>query len=733
MDDQRIKDFETVGTICGYARISFDTEREDDENTSIENQLKIINDYVRTHFPKCTLLEFKDRDRSGYTFSQREQYQVMRKKLISGDSKILIIKDFSRFARRNSLGLYELEQLRDAGVRIISVMDAIDYPTHDEWLMIQFRFLTNELPVTDTSKKVKNSVSSAQKNGEWLCAVPYGYVITNQKKKQYEIVPDEAEIVKKVFELYNNGWGYKKIANYLTSKHIPTPRMKEKMRLEEQGESPRRVIKSDWNIMTIQNILKNDFYIGTLRQHKYTRTTINGVDKKLSETENFVFEKHHESIVDDKTFLKAQELLKMRSTTHYRGVKKYENPYSGFLYCGDCLSPMFAMSRSDLAPAYTCGTYHKRGIKGCTSHHTRVDFLDNILRDYIKMVKINSEDMIAELEKSIAAEGDNVDDNDKVLRLLENQLTRAKEELKATKKQKIRDVSRDPDNYELYESTYAEIEDEIANRIYGIREQIKLSSNKRNDLIEINRCAKTAFSVFDDILNKEKLTKSDIGLIVEKILVYENGIIEIKLRSDIEHLLKVGELPNKEIDANFNFDSIGNSYQAAYLIKVPNHTDKAYTVNVINSGDPLEIYTDREGEVIFKKYSPIGELGDFASSYAETLAKTSGLPVCITDKDSIIAVSGIPRKELMEKRVSSDLEQVMTEKTSYVKTAQNSKSVIIADGYDKYTAGVVVPIISEGDSIGSVVMLGDESKSFGELETKLAQSAAGFLGKQMEQ
>lgn len=153
----------------------------------------------------------------------------------------------------------------------------------------------------------------------------------------------------------------------------------------------------------------------------------------------------------------------------------------------------------------------------------------------------------------------------------------------------------------------------------------------------------------------------------------------------------------------------------------------------IKEGDPLEIYTDREGEVIFKKYSPIGELGDFASSYADTLAKTSGYPVCITDKDSIIAVSGVPKKELQEKRVSTELEKVMSDKTNFIKTGSESRTLNIADGAEKYFAGVVVPIISEGDSIGSVVLFSDEDRSMGEVETKLAESAAGFLGKQMEQ
>ncbi|MDP4133917.1 MAG: stage V sporulation protein T [Bacillota bacterium] len=152
----------------------------------------------------------------------------------------------------------------------------------------------------------------------------------------------------------------------------------------------------------------------------------------------------------------------------------------------------------------------------------------------------------------------------------------------------------------------------------------------------------------------------------------------------------------------------------------------------IREGDPLEIYTGRDGEVIFKKYSPIGELGDFATTYAETLAKTAGMPVCITDKDNIIAVSGVPKKELSEKPLSSELEQLINEKTNFVLKPGQSRRPGIAAGSDKYMAGIVVPIISEGDAIGSVVMIDDGEETFGEVAEKLAISAAGFLGRQME-
>lgn len=732
--DSNVLDKELKVEISLYARISVDTEKESDENTSIENQLKIMRNFVKQSFPNCSVREYIDKDKSGYTFEQRENYQDMRKALLSGKSKILIVKDFSRFSRRTSLGLWELEQMRDAGVRIISIMDSVDFPTHDDWLNISVRFMTNELPVTETSKKVRKSIKAMQQEGEWLCAVPYGYILKTVFNKQVvEIVPDEAEIVKEIFRLYAyEGRGYDTIAKILTEKNIPTPRMKEKERAEQQGKVYKRQVSKAWNTATLDGLLRNDFYIGVYRGNKYTRGSINGSDKRTDKDEHIVIPNHHTSIIDDKLFFFTQTQLELRcgEHTHYRGVKKYPTPYTGYLFCGDCNSPMFSRSRSDLAPSYICGGYQKNSKGGCSTHHTRVDFLDNVLKDYIRLVKENCKDMITELEKTIATEADSVKESEKVIKLLEGQLASAKEELKAVKKQKVKELASSPEDPELIEETYLDIEEEITHRIHGLQEQLKHNMSKRGQVIEIARVSKTVFEVFDDILNKEQLTKVEIGLIVKKITVFECGIIEIKLRADIEQLLKTGTLPN-EYNANFHFDSIGNSFNTKYIHKVRNQADKAYTVNVINEGDPLEIYTDREGGVIFKKYSPVSELGDFANQYAETLYKTSGFPVCITDKDSIIATAGIAKRELHEKPVSMEMERVMEEKTSIVCT--DSKTVPVTDHYEKYTAGVISPIISDGDVLGNVVVMrSGEKDKMTDVEIKLANAASMFLAKQME-
>ena len=736
--------------IAAYMRISVDTEK-DRDNTSIENQRRIIKAYIKQTFPDAEVDFYEDRDRSGYTFEQRENYQRMRPLLMNGHYDILMIKDFSRFSRRNSRGLVELEDLRDAGVRIISIGDGIDYPTYDDWNNIQVRFLLNEMPVTDASKKVKRVVESRQNEGNWICAVPYGYYFVNTKEMIFEVDEAAAEVVREIFDLYIKGWGYKKIANYLTEKNIPTPRMVEKERKEAEAaknkskEEIKIKASSVWAIPTVSGILQNDFYIGTLRQRKYARKNINGADKKLDVEENKVFENHHPAIVDVKTFMKAQQQLKQRSISHYRGVKKYENEYSGFLFCGDCGSPMFSMSRPDLAPAYTCGTYHKRGLKGCTSHHIRLDTLDDLLKNYVERVMKNSEKMIAELEKAIKDEPQMMKSSASTIAKLEVELAKARESYKATQKQKIRELMKaDGDNREIIEETYEEIETELLQKIDGLEKQLEMTVEHRNTRIEVNRIAKTALDIFRDFLEKDKLDKGDLSLIIDKIIVFENkeegtNKIEIKLKADIQMLLETGTLTEEELEesgyrgkvVNFNWD-IESNLSAQIVQKVRNQRDKAFGVNVICEGDPLEIYTSKEGEVIFKKYSLMGGVDEFASQICETLSKSTGATVAVTDRDSIIAAAGSARRDLIGKRISAQLEQIMEDRGIY-QASPNERSVFVTESLDRYCATIAAPIISEGDALGLVLFVGSEGDTnVGETEYKLAQTIASFLGKHME-
>ena len=702
--------------IAGYCRISVDDEL-DRDNVSIENQKAIISDFVEHKFPGAELVFYEDRDRSGYTFEQREGYQAMRRELMAHRLDILVIKDFSRFSRRNSRGLVELEDLRDSGARIISIGDGIDFPNDDDWLKIQFQFLINEMPVTDTSKKVKSVIRRRQEDGKWICAAPYGYIVN--KKQQFEVVPVEAEIVRRIYRLYIDGWGYKKIANTLTDEGIPTPRMAERERKIAEGEEYRRSVKSAWSIATVQGILDNDFYIGTLRQGKYTRAKINGRDILRDEVEQIVIENHHQPIIDYRTFATVRALREKRAKYNYRGVKINENVYSGFLECGDCGAPMFALSRRDLKPAYTCGTYHRRGTAGCTTHHIRVDKLDELVKLYVRKVRDNSAEMLERLNAELAREPEDVAETERSAANLEDVLLDAQEELKATKRQRVRDIMRHPENEAVLEATYDELEADLLRKIEGLQSQIEHVTDRRNTMIRTNRAAKTAMEVFDDIIGKEKLEKQDLELIIERIKVYEDRV-EIQLKADIDTLLRRGELPEPDTEP------------VTVVQTSTHHADRAISANVVNEGDPLEIFTDKDGEVIFKKYSPIGELSDFAAQICDSLHKSTDCVAAVCDRDVVIAVAGGGRRELFEKRISPELEQIMESRRVY-RHESGGSSVPVTDGESGYCVSVAAPVISEGDLMGCVIFASPKSAPpSGDVEYKLAQTVASFLGKQME-
>lgn len=153
----------------------------------------------------------------------------------------------------------------------------------------------------------------------------------------------------------------------------------------------------------------------------------------------------------------------------------------------------------------------------------------------------------------------------------------------------------------------------------------------------------------------------------------------------------------------------------------------------IREGDPLEIYTSSEGEVIFKKYSPMGEILGNASQYAEVLAKMTGLPAAICDRDHVIAAAGMPKKELLERRITPALEEAMESRKCIACTSSGETPLRPVEGVDK-TALVCCPIISEGDVTGSVLLLANgQDAPASELQTKLTQAAAAFLSKQLEE
>lgn len=155
----------------------------------------------------------------------------------------------------------------------------------------------------------------------------------------------------------------------------------------------------------------------------------------------------------------------------------------------------------------------------------------------------------------------------------------------------------------------------------------------------------------------------------------------------------------------------------------------------IKEGTPMEIFTDREGEIILKKYSPIGELSIFAKEYVEALAQTTGMVACITDHDQVVAASGHGSREYEGKTISSELDRVIADREAKCYYGEEKGKISLIQNQKENKAGLIVqPIICAGDAIGSVALVGKSNgEKFGNPERMLVQTAAGFLGRQMEQ
>ena len=254
-----------------------------------------------------------------------------------------------------------------------------------------------------------------------------------------------------------------------------------------------------------------------------------------------------------------------------------------------------------------------------------------------------------------------------------------------------------------------------------------LYADHRNSVIRLNRVSRTALEIFDEILQKEKLDKEDLEFLIERITVYEDRI-DIQLKADIDALLRAG-----------GSEDAARAVQSERSVYAPpaHSPVREKPVTVVSSGDPLEIYTDRDGEVILKKYSPIGEIAAFAKDYTESLFRSMGHIACICDRDMVVAASGVPRKELWDKPISHDLETAIQNRQSVaINKSAGGKVFSVTNEEDGggYTAPVFSPIIADGEAIGGVLLLSrEQGVKMGDTELKVAETTAGIVGRQMEQ
>ena len=524
---------------AGYVRLS----RDDDKRNyvSIENQKLIINQYAVNHGVVIDRW-YEDDGISGYIFDRPGFQQMMVD--LDKDIDTVYVKDFSRLGRHNAKVLLLLDEFQERGKHLIVIDDNYDsMDSSDDTIGIKTWF--NERYVKDTSKKIKRAIGARQKEGTLITRPPFGYRRSSKDKSILEIIPKEAEVIKEIYDLYLSGSGYRKIATYLTEKGTPTPSMIQRERELEEGIVSKRTVASKWSDSMVKEILDNDFYIGTFRLRKRARNTVHGKDKRVPKEEQCIFENHHPAIIDKATFSLVQELKEKRNRTNYRGSRgqwlgsKIPNPFGSCLFCKDCgsrLTPIKRKTSSRERKYYICTTYNTKGKSYCSKAHLieEEDLMEDVLT-YIKMCRNALCEIIATYDlKDFEVEKKSIEEKRQELHA---KISERKNQLKVLLTQKVKDLAVAAGNEELINETYDSMQKDLLAQIHGLEMQITELDETAVETPDVQDKLKNALDVVDKIIAGGTLDRRDIELLIERIVVDEDGMPEITLKYGLSNLI----------------------------------------------------------------------------------------------------------------------------------------------------------------------------------------------------
>lgn len=537
---------------AGYVRLS----RDDDKRNyvSIENQKLIINQYAAE---RNIVIDrwYEDDGVSGYIFDRPGFNQLMAD--LDKDLETVFVKDFSRLGRHNAKVLLLLDEFQEREKHLIVIDDNYDsYNPDDDTIGIKTWY--NERYVKDTSKKIRRAIGARQKEGTLMTQPPFGYVRNAKNKEILEIVPKEAEVIKLVYDLYLKGSGYRKIANHLTDLNFPTPSMVRHEREVSEGRQTNRQIADHWSDSMVKELLDNDFYIGTFRLRKRARSTIHGSDKRVSKEEQCIFENHHPAIIDKMTFDLIQDMKSKRAKHNYRGSRgqwldsEIPNPFGSCLFCRDCgsrLTPIVRKTSSGQRKYYICSKYNTKGTHYCSKAHLieEQDLMNDVVT-YVRLCRDTLSEVIAGYDmKDFESEKKSVDEKRAEF---QKEIEVQKKQLKAVFAQKIKDLSINPDNEELITETYEGLQNDILARIHGLELQLQELNDTKLENPVVKEKLKTALDVVDEIIEKGSLTRKDIEVLIEKIVVDEEGMPEIELKYGLSNLIQYS--PAEELNRQEN-------------------------------------------------------------------------------------------------------------------------------------------------------------------------------------
>jgi site-specific DNA recombinase len=508
--------------VVGYMRLSRDEDKE--SYSSIISQKSIIDEYaVRQNWQISKY--YIDDNCSGYSF-ERPAFKELLEDLENNCIDVIIAKDLSRIGRHNANTLLFLDKVKRLGKRLILPKEGRGYDTaEDESDLLGITTWYNEMYVKDISRKIKGSIKSRQREGRMLIKEAFGYKKSKTDKHLLELDIEAAAIVRKIFDLYLSGYGYRKIAEILNHEGYPTP-----SQYRQYSSSSILKTAAAWSSVHVQRILKNDLYIGTLRLGKTEKKVIKGRSEKQPENLQFVFENNHPPIVSRQQFEEVQRIASHRRVDSTKGTASLQNLFAGMLFCRECGSNMIAYKRAGKHNVYICGGYHRYGRKVCTRHTVREDLLVECVQGLIKLLISCNREVL----ESILLSSDNLrsEIDNQLLNKLLDERKKCKQQIKQVILQRIKEM--DKEHRQSYRDIIAEgldeLEEDLSQRLIYLENSI--------DEIQQRAEHKAKESALDNAQRLDKivsgeLCKKHLEVLIDKILIDSEGTPTIYIKADL--------------------------------------------------------------------------------------------------------------------------------------------------------------------------------------------------------
>lgn len=466
--------------------------------------------------------EYVDDGYTGTNFD-RPAFQQMLLDLDSGKINCVIVKDLSRFGRDYiGAGHYLEKQFPAKGIRFLSVNDQIDSLKGAYDMMLPLRNVFNAQYAKDISLKVKSSLKARQQEGQFIGAfASYGYQKDPNNHNHLLIDPAAAAVVRRIFDLYEQGKGKIRIAAILNEEHIPCPSEYKALTGSKYHNSNRLPNTKYWTYTTIHRILQNQMYIGNMTQARSVRPVMHGKAVQQDSANWIVVPNTHEPIISMEQWERVQALLVARSRTN--DYTQNVSPFAGFLKCGDCGRAMVKKS-CHKGYLYKCGTYVRYGHVECSPHTIYHDQLEQIVLSDLNRIIASVQDL-----KQLAQENQPQNGRKEAAKAEKLQLALERiHRLKQSSYEDYKDGLLSREEFLAYRADYQTQEGALESQLRVLSEQAE------NPLEQ---------PWVDELLRLGKLTALDrvtIAEVVEQIRIFEGKRIEITYRfsEELDQLLE---------------------------------------------------------------------------------------------------------------------------------------------------------------------------------------------------